>query len=83
MECQTELFEVVGAAHPPGGFPGGLDGGKEESDEDADDRDDDEEFDECEGLAVRWRQEFLFGEYSGGGRGRVWATETHSTHKIT
>ena len=51
VQCQSELFEIVGALHSSGGFSCGLDGGQEQADQDADDGDDDQKFDEGES---RW-----------------------------
>jgi len=43
---QSELFEVIGALHPPCGFPGCLNGGQQQGDQHADNGNDDKKFNE-------------------------------------
>jgi len=52
MNCQAELFHVVGTLHSSCGFSGGLNGGQEQGDQHADDRNDHQQFDKCEGGSV-------------------------------
>jgi hypothetical protein len=52
VQRQTELLEVVGAAHTVGGLADLLDGGQQQANEDGNDGDDDQKLDQRETLAT-------------------------------
>lgn len=54
---QRELFQVIDAMHPAGGFMGRLYRGEQKRDQDSDDRDDDEQLDERERATLAERSD--------------------------